>query len=124
MHRFKRKLKELELDVKLIGIRTSDLESSTTAKLNDLKKDIKMNQKRNQDLSMRIKTLEKEEVMRESYSKRLKILAHRLKEPGQRWKPVGSTGWTGCRSGRDSSTGRSSWLKNRSNYPFWQLKDI
>ena len=38
----------------------------------------------------------------------------------QRWKPVGSTG----RSGRDSSTGRSSRLKNRSNSPFWQLKDI
>ena len=42
----------------------------------------------------------------------------------QRWKPVGSTGRSGCRSGRDSSTGRSSRLKNRSNFPFWQLKDI
>ena len=31
---------------------------------------------------------------------------------------------SGCRSGRDSSTGRSSRLKNRSNSPFWQLKDI
>ena len=28
-----------------------------------------------------------------------------------------------CRSGRDSTTGRSSRLKNRSNSPFWQLKD-
>ena len=42
----------------------------------------------------------------------------------QRWKPVGSTGRSGCRSGRDSSTGRSSRLKNRSNSPFWLLKDI
>ena len=33
---------------------------------------------------------------------------------------VGSTG----RSGQDSSTGRSSRLKNRSNSPFWQPKDI
>ena len=38
----------------------------------------------------------------------------------QRRKPVGSTG----QSGRDSSTGRSSRLQNRSNYPFWQLKNI
>ena len=30
----------------------------------------------------------------------------------------------GNRSGRDSSTGRSSRLKNRSSFPFWQLKDI
>ena len=36
-------LKELELDVKFIGNRISDLESFTTAKLNDLKKEIKMN---------------------------------------------------------------------------------
>ena len=42
----------------------------------------------------------------------------------QRWKPVGSTGRSGCRSGRDSSTGRSSRLKNWSNSPFWQLKGI
>ena len=31
---------------------------------------------------------------------------------------------SGCRSGRDFSTGRSSRSKNRSNSPFWQLKDI
>ena len=58
----------------------------------------------------------------------------------QRWKPVGSTGtgrvdWPvglpvgstgrlGYRSGRDSSTGRSSRLKHRSNSPFLQLQDI
>ena len=38
--------------------------------------------------------------------------------------PVRSTGRSGCRSGQDSSTGRSSRLKNQSNSPFWQLKDI
>ena len=38
----------------------------------------------------------------------------------QRWKPVG---WTG-RSGRDSSTCRSSRLKHRSNSPFLELKNI
>ena len=31
---------------------------------------------------------------------------------------------SGCRSGRDSSTGRSSRLKYRSNSPFLQPKDI
>ena len=36
----------------------------------------------NQDLSMRITTLEKDEVMRESYSKQLNILVHGLKEQG------------------------------------------
>ena len=75
-------LKELELDVNFIGHRTSDLESSTTAKLNDLTKENKMNQEMNQDLSMRITRLEKDEVMRESYSKRLNILVHGLKEQG------------------------------------------
>ena len=44
--------------------------------------------------------------------------------PNQRWKPVGSTGWSGCRSGRDSSTGRLGRLKYRSNSPFLHLKDI
>ena len=34
-------LKQLERDVKFIDNRTFDLESSTTAKLNDLKKEIK-----------------------------------------------------------------------------------
>ena len=68
--------------MKLIGNRTSDLESSTTAKLNDLTKENKMNQEMNQDLSMRIRRLEKDEVMRESYSKRLNILVHGLKEQG------------------------------------------
>ena len=68
--------------MKFIGSRTSDLESSTTAKRNDLKKEIKMNQEMNQDLSMRIRRLEKNEVMRESYSKRLNILVHGLKEQG------------------------------------------
>ena len=38
--------------------------------------------------------------------------------------PVGLPVGSRCRSGRDSSTGRSSWLKSQSNYPFWQLKDI
>ena len=42
----------------------------------------------------------------------------------QRWKSVGSTSRSGCWSGRDSSTGRSSRLKHRSNYPLWLLKDI
>ena len=72
--------KELELDAKFIGNRTSDLELSTTANLNDLKKQIKMNQEMNQGLSMRIRRLEKGEVMRESYSKRPNILVHGLKE--------------------------------------------
>ena len=34
------------------------------------------------------------------------------------------TGWSTGRLGRDSSTGRSSRLKHRSNSPFSQLKDI
>ena len=45
----KENLKELELDVKFIDNRTSDLESSTTAKINDLTKENKMNQEMNHD---------------------------------------------------------------------------
>ena len=44
-------------------------------------------------------------------------------ELDQSWKLVGSTGRSGCRSGRDFSTGRSSRLKHRSNSPFLHLKD-
>ena len=44
--------------------------------------------------------------------------------PRKKWKPVGSTGRSGFRSARDSSTGQSSRLKYRSNSPFLQLKGI
>ena len=71
-------LKELKLDAKFIGNRTSNLDSSATARLNDLKKKIKMNQ----DLSMTIRKLEKDEVIRESYSTRLSILVHGSKKQG------------------------------------------
>ena len=66
--------------MKFICNRSSDLESSTTAKLNNLKKEITMNHEMNQDLPMRIRRLEKDEVMRELYSKRLNILVNGLKE--------------------------------------------
>ena len=41
-----------------------------------------MNPEMNQDWSMRIRRLEKDEVMRESYSKRLNILVHGLRDQG------------------------------------------
>ena len=53
-----------------------------------------------------------------------RALLHHSTAAHQRWKPVGSTGRLGYRSGRDSSTGRSNRLKQRSNSPFLQLKDI
>ena len=40
----------------------------------------------------------------------------------QRWKPVGSTGRSGCQSGRDSSTGRSSRLKKPVKFSFFGTK--
>ena len=70
---------------------------------------------------------ESEKIVPEDRQLSIRLIAERMSidketmwQVLQRWKPVGSTG----RSGRDSSTGRSSKLKNHSNYPFWQLKDI
>ena len=76
----KRLIASLDLNVQSVNDRVSFLKSSINAKIKEIEE--KEEIKTGVDAKLRHKRyqLEKENIMRESYSKRLNLLVHRLEE--------------------------------------------
>ena len=70
----------LDLNVTQIGSLATEIEATITAKFDDINEKQEMNETRQEMLLQKIANLERDNVMRESYDKRLNILVHGLKE--------------------------------------------